>query len=104
MVEPTEASPAELDRFCEAMISIRQEISAIESGQMDRANNPLKNAPHTAAAVTGTEWDRPYTREQAAFPTAWLKIHKYWPPVARVDNAYGDRNLVCACAPIEAYS
>jgi glycine dehydrogenase len=105
MVEPTESeSKAELDRFCEAMIAIRAEIAAIESGAMDRANNPLKNAPHTAAAVTGTEWDRPYSREQAAFPAPWLRIHKYWPPIARVDNAYGDRNLVCACPPIEAYT
>jgi len=105
MVEPTESeSMAELDRFCEAMIAIRGEIAAIEAGQMDRANNPLKNAPHTAAAVTGTEWDRPYSREQAAFPAPWLRVHKYWPPVARVDNAYGDRNLVCTCPPIEAYS
>jgi glycine dehydrogenase len=105
MVEPTESeSKAELDRFCDAMIAIRGEIAAIEAGQMDRANNPLKNAPHTAAAVSGTEWDRPYTREQAAFPAPWLRVHKYWPPVARVDNAYGDRNLVCACPPIDAYS
>jgi glycine cleavage system protein P-like pyridoxal-binding family/intein/homing endonuclease len=104
MVEPTESeSKAELDRFCEAMISIREEIRAIESGAMDKTNNPLKNAPHTAAAVTGTEWDRPYSREQAAFPAPWLRVHKYWPPVARVDNAYGDRNLVCACPPIDAY-
>jgi glycine dehydrogenase len=105
MVEPTESEgKAELDRFCDAMIAIRHEITAIESGAMDRANNPLKNAPHTAAAVTGTEWDRPYSREQAAFPAAWLRIHKYWPAVARVDNAYGDRNLVCSCPPLEAYS
>jgi glycine dehydrogenase len=105
MVEPTESeSKAELDRFCDAMIAIRGEIAAIEAGTMDRANNALKNAPHTAAAVCGTEWDRPYSREQAAFPAPWLRIHKYWPPVARVDNAYGDRNLVCACPPIESYS
>jgi glycine dehydrogenase len=105
MVEPTESeSKAELDRFCEAMIAIRQEIAAIEAGQLDRANNPLKNAPHTAAAVCATEWDRPYSREQAAFPAPWLRVHKYWPPVARVDNAYGDRNLVCTCPPIEAFS
>jgi glycine dehydrogenase len=104
MVEPTESeSKYELDRFCEAMIAIRAEIAAIEGGQMDRANNPLKNAPHTAAAVTATEWDRPYSREQAAFPAPWLRAHKYWPPVARIDNAYGDRNLVCACPPIDAY-
>jgi glycine dehydrogenase len=105
MVEPTESEgKAELDRFCEAMIAIRHEIATIEAGQMDRANNPLKNAPHTAAAVAGTEWDRPYSREQAAFPAPWLRVHKYWPPVARVDNAYGDRNLVCACPPMETYS
>jgi glycine dehydrogenase len=104
MVEPTESeSKAELDRFCDAMIAIRQEIAAIESGQMDRANNPLKNAPHTAAVVASTEWDRPYTREQAAYPLPYLRAHKYWPPVARVDNAYGDRNLVCACPPPDAY-
>jgi glycine dehydrogenase len=105
MVEPTESeSKVELDRYCDAMIAIRNEIRAIEQGQMDRANNPLKNAPHTAAAVSATEWDRPYTREQAAFPAPWLRVHKYWPPVARVDNAYGDRNLVCACPPIDSYS
>jgi glycine dehydrogenase len=107
MVEPTESeSKVEIDRFCEAMIAIRQEIAAIESGAMDRANNPLKNAPHTAAAACATEWDRPYSREQAVFPSAapWLRVHKYWPPVARVDNAYGDRNLVCACPPIDAYT
>jgi glycine dehydrogenase len=105
MVEPTESeSKAEIDRFCEAMIAIRAEIAAIEGGQLDRANNPLKNAPHTAAAVTGTEWDRPYSREQAAFPAPWLRVHKYWPPVARVDNTYGDRNLVCACPPMEDYA
>ncbi|HEX5061401.1 MAG TPA: aminomethyl-transferring glycine dehydrogenase subunit GcvPB, partial [Kofleriaceae bacterium] len=104
MVEPTESeSKAELDRFVEAMIAIRQEIAAIESGQMDKVNNPLKNAPHTAAAVASTEWDRPYTREQAAYPVPYLRTHKYWPPVARVDNAYGDRNLVCACPPVDAY-
>ena len=104
MVEPTESEgKVELDRFCEAMIAIRKEIAAIESGQMDRANNPLKNAPHTADAVSSTEWNRPYTREQAAYPLPYLRTHKYWPPVARVDNAYGDRNLVCACPPVDAY-
>jgi glycine dehydrogenase len=104
MVEPTESeTKAELDRFCEAMIAIRLEIAAVESGAMDRINNPLKNAPHTAAVVSGTEWDRPYSREQAAFPAPWLRVHKYWPPVGRVDNAYGDRNLVCACPPVDAY-
>jgi glycine dehydrogenase len=104
MVEPTESeTKGELDRFCDAMISIRAEIAAIETGAMDKSNNPLKNAPHTAQIVTGTEWDRPYSREQAAFPAPWLRIHKYWPPVGRVDNAYGDRNLVCACPPVDAY-
>ncbi len=107
MVEPTESeSQAEIDRFCEAMIAIRAEITAIESGAADRSNNALKNAPHTAAAVTAAEWNHPYTREQAVFPAAapWLRVHKYWPTVARVDNAYGDRNLVCSCPPIESYS
>jgi glycine dehydrogenase len=104
MVEPTESeSKAELDRFCEAMIAIRGEIAAIESGQVDRANNPLKNAPHTAAELAASEWNHPYSREQAVYPAPWLRVHKYWPPVARVDNAYGDRNLVCACPPVEAY-
>jgi glycine dehydrogenase len=104
MVEPTESeSKAELDRFCDAMIAIRQEIAAIESGQMDKVNNALKNAPHTAQTVASTEWDRPYSREQAAYPLPYLRTHKYWPPVARVDNAYGDRNLVCACPPVDAY-
>ncbi len=104
MIEPTESeSKAELDRFCEAMLSIRAEIAAIEGGTMPRDNNALKNSPHTAAAVCGTEWDRPYSREQAAFPAPWLRAHKYWPPVARVDNAYGDRNLVCACPPLSDY-
>jgi glycine dehydrogenase len=105
MVEPTESeSKAELDRFCEAMIAIREEIRAIETGAIDRTNNPLKNAPHTAQAIAAAEWNHPYTREQAAYPAPWLRIHKYWPPVARVDNAYGDRNLVCACPPIDDYA
>ncbi len=106
MIEPTESeSKAELDRFCDAMIAIRTEIAAIEGGSMDRANNPLKNAPHTAASVTAAEWNHPYTREQAVYPSTapWLRIHKYWPAVSRVDNAYGDRNLMCACPPIESY-
>ena len=104
MVEPTESeTKAELDRFCDAMIAIRGEIAAIEAGTMDRANNPLKHAPHTAADLPATEWDRPYSREQAAFPRAVAAGHKYWPPVARVDNAYGDRNLVCTCPPMDAY-
>ena len=106
MIEPTESeSKAELDRFCDAMIAIRTEIAAVESGASDRANNPLKNAPHTADAIAAAEWNHPYTREQAVYPSAakWLRVHKYWPPVARVDNAYGDRNLVCSCPPIDTY-
>jgi len=98
MIEPTESeSKEELDRFCDALIAIRGEISAIEEGRADRANNVLKHAPHTAGAVTATEWTRPYSREQAAFPAPWTRAHKYWPPVSRIDGVYGDRNLVCTC-------
>ena len=105
MVEPTESeSPAELDRLCDALIAIREEIAAIESGAMDRENNPLKNAPHTAQAVTATEWNHPYTREQAAYPAPWTREHKYWVPVGRIDSVYGDRNLVCSCVGMEAYA
>jgi glycine dehydrogenase len=104
MIEPTESeSKEELDRFCEAMILIHAEIKAIESGQADKQNNVIKNAPHTAEAVTADKWDRPYTREEAAFPAAWLREHKYWPPIGRIDNVYGDRNLFCTCPPMEAY-
>ena len=105
MVEPTESEPKEeLDRFCDAMIAIRAEIRAVEQGRSDRADNPLKNAPHTAAEVMATEWAHPYSREDAAFPLPFVRAHKYWPPVKRVDNVYGDRNLVCTCAPLEAYA
>jgi glycine dehydrogenase len=105
MIEPTESEPkGELDRFCDAMIAIRGEIRAIEEGRMDRADNPLKNAPHTARVVTATEWTHPYTREEAAFPAAWVRSHKFWPAVGRIDNTYGDRNLVCACPPMESYT
>ncbi len=105
MVEPTESeSLAELDRFCDAMIAIRAEIREIESGQVDRANNLLKNAPHTAADLTSDEWHRPYTRSQAVYPTAWTRQNKFWPAVGRIDNAYGDRNLVCSCLPMDAYA
>ncbi|MEE8336331.1 MAG: aminomethyl-transferring glycine dehydrogenase [Candidatus Neomarinimicrobiota bacterium] len=98
MIEPTESeSKSELDRFCQALLLIRAEISAIETGEMDKSDNLLKNAPHTAAFVTTTQWDHPYSRETAAFPAPWLKEHKYWPVVSRIDNAYGDRNLVCTC-------
>ncbi len=104
MIEPTESeSKEELDRFCEAMISIHAEIKAIEAGRVDRTNNVIKNAPHTAEAVISDKWDRPYPREQAAFPAAWLRQHKYWPPIGRIDNVYGDRNLFCTCVPMEAY-
>jgi glycine dehydrogenase len=104
MVEPTESEPQEeLDRFCDAMIAIRAEIRAVEQGVADKADNPLKNAPHTAEEVTAETWSHPYTRQEAAFPLPWIAAHKYWPPVKRVDNVYGDRNLACTCAPLEAY-
>ncbi len=105
MIEPTESeSKPELDRFLEAMIAIRGEIREIESGKMDRKNNPLKNAPHTAESLVAASWDHPYTREKAVFPTAWVRESKFWPSVARIDNVYGERNLVCACPPIESYA
>jgi glycine dehydrogenase len=105
MIEPTESeSKAELDRFCDAMIAIRAEIAAIAAGQLDRADNPLKHAPHTAREVMADVWTHAYTRAQAAFPLPWVAASKYWPPVKRVDNVYGDRNLVCTCAPLEAYA
>jgi glycine dehydrogenase len=104
MVEPTESeSKEELDRFCDAMIGIRAEIREIESGVADRGNNLLKNAPHTAAAIAADNWNRPYSRERAVFPAPWVREHKFWPAVARVDNAWGDRHLVCSCPPLEAY-
>ena len=105
MVEPTESeSKAELDRFCDAMISIKNEINNVISGEMDAENNPLKNAPHTAIDVTSDKWDRPYSRQKAAYPSSYLKNHKYWPSVGRIDNAHGDRNLICTCPPIEQYN
>jgi len=98
MIEPTESeSLEELDRFCDALIAIHAEIQAVESGRADPQNNLLKNAPHTAEAVISGPWDRPYAREQAAFPAPWTREHKFWPAVSRVDNVYGDRNLVCSC-------
>ena len=104
MVEPTESEDlAELDRFCDAMITIHQEAQAIADGTIDPANNPLKNAPHTAEMVICQEWDRPYSREKAAYPASWSKEHKFWPTVGRIDNAYGDRNLVCSCEGMDAY-
>ncbi len=105
MVEPTESeSKPELDRFCDAMIAIREEIRAIEETRMPRDDNPLKHAPHTAAAVTASEWRHPYSREQAAFPAAWTRARKFWPAVARINNAQGDRHLVCTCPPVESYT
>jgi len=105
MVEPTESEPREeLDRFCDAMIAIRAEIEAVATGRSDREDNPLKHAPHTAEDVSATLWPHAYSREQAAYPVAGLRQHKFWPPVSRVDNPHGDRNLVCACPPIESYA
>ena len=105
MVEPTESEPrAELDRFCEAMISIHAEILEVEEGRVDARNNVLKNAPHTADQIAAEGWDRPYTRERAAFPVAGLREFKFWPASGRVDNVFGDRNLVCSCVGMEAYS
>ena len=89
----------ELDRFCDALIAIREEIRAIEQGRLDRKDNPLKNAPHTASSVTAAEWTHPYSREQAVFPAPWTREHKFWPAVGRVDNVHGDRHLVCCWIP-----
>src|SRR6185295_2184747 len=104
MIEPTESEDkAELDRFCDALLSIREEIKDIEEGKMDKKNNALKNAPHTQAMVITSDWNKPYTREQAAFPMYYVTQNKFWPSVARVNNTYGDRNLICTCEPIESY-
>jgi len=101
MIEPTESeSKAEIDRFCDAMISIKKEIDSVSK---EDDNNVLKNAPHTLAMITANEWDFPYSRETAAFPIDYVKENKFWPSVRRVNDAYGDRNLVCSCTPIEAY-
>ncbi|HET7790242.1 MAG TPA: aminomethyl-transferring glycine dehydrogenase [Gemmatimonadales bacterium] len=105
MVEPTESEPrAELDRFCDALIAIREEIREVEDGKVPRDNNVLKRAPHTLADLVADRWDRPYSRERAAFPSAATRQHKIWPPVGRVDGAYGDRNLICVCPPVESYA
>ena len=105
MIEPTESeSLAELDRFCEAMIHIREEARAIERGELPRDNNPLKNAPHSQLTVCDDGWDRPYSRQQAAFPVEGLRRFKFWPAIDRIDNPYGDRNLVCACEPMAGYA
>ena len=105
MIEPTESeSKAELDRFCDAMIGIRKEIALVEAGTLPRDNNMLKHAPHTADVVLATAWDRPYSREDGAYPAAWVRENKFWPAVGRIDNAYGDRNLMCTCPPMSSYS
>jgi glycine dehydrogenase len=107
MIEPTESeSKAELDRFCDAMIAIREEIRAIEQGKADRIDNVLKHAPHTAMAVSSDQWPHKYSRQEAAFPAGgpWLKDYKFWPHVGRIDNPYGDRNLTCVCPPMDEYS
>jgi glycine dehydrogenase len=105
MIEPTESEPkSELDRFCEAMIAIRNEVSAIENGTSDKADNVLKNAPHTASVVTADVWTHVYSRQEAAFPLPYVRANKFWPTVGRVNNTHGDRNLICACLPIEAYA
>jgi glycine dehydrogenase len=105
MIEPTESEPVfELDRFCDAMITIREEIRAVEKGTWPKDNNPLVHAPHTALALTAAAWDRPYPRELGAFPTPFTRAHKYWPPVSRIDQAYGDRNFICTCPPVEEYA
>jgi len=104
MIEPTESEPkGELDRFCDALIAIRREIQDVIDGKADPKDNVLKNAPHTVEAVTAEAWTHPYTREQAAYPLPFVRANKFWPPVGRIDNPYGDRNLMCSCPPMEAY-
>lgn len=104
MIEPTESEPKhELDRFCDAMLSIHGEMQSIAEGKQDRQSNLLKNAPHTARQIASDKWDRPYSREQAAFPAPWTRDHKFWPAVGRIDNVYGDRNLFCSCPPVEEF-
>jgi glycine dehydrogenase len=105
MIEPTESeSLAEIERFCDAMIAIREEIRDVEIGAADPVRNLLKGAPHTAQVVVADEWDRPYSREDAAYPTSFSREYKFWPAVGRIDSVYGDRNLVCTCPPIEEYA
>lgn len=104
MIEPTESeSKAELDRFADALISIKKEIEEVINGEADKCNNVLKNAPHTEQVVISDTWDRPYSREKAAYPREWVREHKFFASVSRVDEAFGDRNLVCSCQPIESY-
>ncbi|MDB4662750.1 glycine dehydrogenase (aminomethyl-transferring), partial [Verrucomicrobiales bacterium] len=105
MIEPTESeSRDELDRFCDAMISIRGEIQKVIDGDFDTEDNPLKNAPHPAENVISDSWDHKYSREEAAYPLEWVRERKFWPPITRIDNVYGDRNLVCTCAGMEEYA
>jgi glycine dehydrogenase len=105
MIEPTESeSREELDRFCDAMIAIREEIREVEDGRAHRTDNLLTRAPHTLEQVIADSWDRPYSRERAAFPSAQTRLFKVWPTVGRVDSAFGDRNLVCTCPPMEAFA
>ena len=105
MIEPTESEDkAELDRFCEALLHIRTEIQAVIDGQADAKDNVLKHAPHTQWVITANEWNKPYTRQQAAFPLAWVKGNKFWPTVSRVNNTAGDRHLICTCEPTESYA
>ena len=104
MIEPTESeTKEEIDRFCDALIEIRNEVREVEEGKADKENNVLKNAPHTAAVITANDWTKPYSRQKAAYPLAFVREAKFWPSVSRVDNAYGDRNLVCSCLPMEVY-
>jgi glycine dehydrogenase len=104
MIEPTESeSQDELDRFCDALIAIRKEIEAVVTGKADPRDNVLKNAPHTADELTADMWTHPYSRQEAAYPLPFVRANKFWPSVGRIDNPYGDRNLICSCPPIEAY-
>jgi glycine dehydrogenase len=105
MIEPTESEDKkEMDRFCDALLSIREEIRAIELGLIDRTDNPLKNAPHTQSAIVDEHWSHPYSREKAVFPLDYVKLNKCWPTVGRVNNTHGDRNLICTCEPVSAYA
>jgi glycine dehydrogenase len=105
MIEPTESEPKdELDRFCDALIAIHAEAGEVAAGVLPRNDNPLKHAPHTQDVVLRDAWTHAYSREKAAFPLPWVRARKFWPAVGRVDNAYGDRNLVCSCPPIEMYA
>jgi glycine dehydrogenase len=105
MIEPTESEDkGELDRFCDALLSIRDEIRAIEEGASDKTNNPLKNAPHTQDMVIADSWSHPYSRQEAAFPLYYVTQNKFWPSVARVNNTHGDRNLICTCEPVSSFA